>query len=238
MRRKIAVCDDEKAMLRQLSLYLDQIQEETGERYDLFYYTSAEELLDHLPIDVHVILLDISMGDMSGMECAKILRGRGCEAAVFFITSMTEYALEGYEVHAFAFLPKPLIYSELKERLADCFSWMDRKRKAVLPVETAGGMELLPIEEILYAEVYQHELSFVLCGRVVTGTLQLSQVAERLEPHGFFRCHRSYLVNMVQIRRIDPDVITMQNGTTVPISKHRRKAFLDAFSNYMGGRFA
>lgn len=238
MRRRIAVCDDEKVMLRQLSQYLNQVQEETGDRYDLFYYTSAEELLDHLPKDVQVILLDISMGDMSGMECARALRERGCEAAVFFITSMTEYALEGYEVHAYAFLPKPLIYSELKGRLTDYFSRMDRNRKAILPVETAGGMELLPIEDILYAEVYQHELSFTLRDRAVTGILQLSQVAERLEPHGFFRCHRSYLVNMAQIRRIDPDTITMQNGAAVPVSKHRRKTFLDAFSNYMGGRFA
>ena len=238
MSRKIAVCDDEKAMLRQLSQYLAQIQDETGESYDLFYYASAEELLAHMPRDVQAILLDISMGDMTGMECAKALRAQGCEAAILFITSMTQYALEGYEVHAFAFLPKPLVYAELKARLTDCFARADRSKRAILPLETAGGVELLPIEDILYAEVYQHETSFVLPGRKVTGTLQLSQAEARLAPHGFFRCHRSYLVNMARIGRIDPDALTMPDGAVIPISKHRRRAFLDAFANYMGGRFA
>ena len=238
MSRKIAVCDDEKAMLRQLSQYLAQIQDETGESYDLFYYASAEELLAHMPRDVQAILLDISMGDMTGMECAKALRAQGCEAAILFITSMTQYALEGYEVHAFAFLPKPLVYAELKARLTDCFARADRSKRAILPLETAGGVELLPIEDILYAEVYQHETSFVLPGRRVTGTLQLSQAEARLAPHGFFRCHRSYLVNMARIGRIDPDALTMPDGAAIPISKHRRRAFLDAFANYMGGRFA
>lgn len=238
MRRKIAVCDDEKPMLRQLSQYLEQIQAETGEHYDLFYYASAEDLLAHMPQDVQAILLDISMGGMTGMECARALRARGCEAAVLFITSMTQYALEGYEVHAFAFLPKPLVYTELKERLTDCFARMDREKRAILPVDAGGGTELLPIDDILYVEVYQHETSFVLPGRKVTGTLQLAQAEARLIPHGFFRCHRSYLVNMAQIRRIDSDVLNMPDGTDVPISKHRRRAFLDAFSSYMGGRFA
>ena len=238
MRRKIAVCDDEKAMLRQLSQYLAQIQEETGERCDLFYYASAEELLAHMPGDIQIILLDISMGDMTGMECAKALRGRGCGAEILFITSMTQYALEGYEVHAFAFLPKPLVYGELKARLTDCFTHLDREKRAILPVDTAGGVELLPIEDILYAEVYQHETSFALPDRKVTGTLQLSQAEARLTPHGFFRCHRSYLVNMARIGRIDSDTLTMPNGVAIPVSRHRRKAFLDAFANYMGGRFA
>jgi len=238
MRRKIAVCDDEKAMLRQIAQYLAQVQQETGERYDLFYYTSAEELLAHMPRDIHAILLDISMGALSGMECAKTLRAEGCETAILFITSMAEYALEGYEVHAEAFLTKPLVYGELKQRLADCFARADRGRQAILPVETVRGVEMLPIEEILYAEVYQHETSFVLSKRKVTGTIQLAQAEARLVPYGFFRCHRSYLVNMARISRIGSDALIMPDGAVIPVSKHRRKTFLDTFAGYMGGRFA
>lgn len=238
MRRKIAVCDDEKAMLRQLSQYLAQIQEETGDRYDVFYYASSEELLDHMPQDVQAILLDISMGGMTGMDCARALRTQGCDAYILFITSMTEYALEGYEVHAFAFLPKPVTYAELKDRLTACFARADRDKRAILRVDTAEGIELLPIEDILYAEVYQHETSFALAGRRVTGTLQLSQAEERLLPHGFFRCHRSYLVNMARVSRIGPDALTMPDGAVIPVSRHRKRSFLDAFASFMGGRFA
>lgn len=238
MRRKIAVCDDEKVMLRQISQYLSQIQAETGDRYDLFYYASAEELLSHLPEGVQVILMDISMGEMTGMECARALRARGVESAIIFITSMTQYALEGYDVHAFAFLAKPLVYTELKDRLVDCFARLDQTQEVILPVETAKGMELLPIRDILYAEVFQHETSFTLLNKKTAGTIQLSQVEDRLAAHGFFRCHRSYLVNMAQVKRIGQESVTMPDGAVIPISKHRRRAFLDAFSSYMSGRFA
>ena len=237
MRRRIAVCDDEKIMLRQLSQYLTQIQDETGEQYDLSYFASSEELLEHMPKDVQVILLDISMGRMTGMECARALRAKGCEAAIIFITNLTEYALEGYEVRAFAFLPKPVLYAELKDRLVQCFARMDQQHKAVLPVETDEGIEMLFIDDILYAEVYQHETSFALPDKRITGAVQLSQVEERLAPHGFFRCHRSYLVNMAQIKRIGVDGAVMPDGTMIPVSRHRRKLFLDAFASYMGGRF-
>ena len=238
MRRKIAVCDDERSMLRQLSQYLTQIQQETGDQYDLFYYTSAEELLTHIHRDVQVILLDISMGGMSGMDCARQLRAGGCTAAIFFITSMTEYALEGYDVQAFAFLPKPLVYGDLKQRLVKYFSTLDNSSRAVLPVETAAGTEILPIDEILYAEVFQHETSFVLPERKVNSLLQLSAVESRLSSHGFFRCHRSYLVNMAHIKSIRQDSVLMPGDIVIPISKYRRKEFMDAYAAFMGGRFA
>lgn len=238
MRYKIAVCDDEKTMLQQINLYLTKMQEETKDEYDLHYYTSAEELLKKMPSDAQVILLDIAMGDMTGMECAKTLRAKGCSAEMIFITNMTEYAVEGYDVQAFAFIPKPIVYDELKKRLTDCLARAKPKQKSIFPVETVGGKELLPLNELLYVEVYQHELSFVLSDRRVIGNMQLSNAEKLLAPHGFFRPHRSYLVNMANIRRIDPDGLTMRDGTKIPVSKHRRKEFMDAFTNYMGGHFA
>lgn len=235
MVRSIAVCDDEKAMLRQLSLYLDQVSAETGDRFDTYYYSSAEELLEHMPRQVDVILLDISMGKVSGMDCAKRLREEGSEAEIFFITSMTQYALGGYQIHAFAFLEKPVTYEELRRNLLDCFARRDGKRRAVLPVETQDGLELLPVEQILYAEVFQHETSFHLQGgRHVCGPIQLTEVEKRLSRQGFFRCHRSYLVNMQAISYISPNELTLTGGAKVPVSKYRYKDLLTAYALYMG----
>lgn len=237
MLRQIAVCDDEKAMLRQLSLYLEQIQKESGDQYEIYYYSSAEELLAHMPRQVQVILLDISMGDLSGMDCARLLRKEGVEAEIFFVTSMTEYALGGYEIHAFAFLEKPVTYSELKRNLSECFSRIDKKRRSVLPIISQNGTELLPVEDILYAEVYQHETSFSLrSGRKITSILQLSEVESRLSKQGFFRCHRSYLVNMQAVSRINPSGLTLTDGSVIPVSKYRYKEFLSAYSLFMGVR--
>lgn len=236
MLRKVAICDDEKAMIRQLLQYISQIEAETGDQYSTFCCESAEELLEHMPRDIQVLLLDICMDKLTGMECARRLRAEGWNGEIFFITSMAEYAVEGYQVHAFAFLTKPVLYSELKRSLTSCFERMDRNRKAVLPVESAGGIEMLTISEIMYAEVYQHATSFALPGRKVTGNMQLSYVETELAPYGFFRSHRSYIVNMNHIKKIENEFITVSDGSLVPLSKYRRKEFLCAYAEYMGVR--
>lgn len=235
MVRRLAVCDDEKNMLSQISAYLDRIGRETGDRYEPFFFTSGEELLSHMDRETELVLLDISMGALTGLDCARELRRGGYEGEIIFITSMDNYALEAYGVHAFSFLTKPLIYDELKRELTACFAKKDRQRRAVLPVETDAGTEILPTEEILFAEVYQHETSFAMAdGRRVVSPVQLAWVEEKLAGQGFFRCHRSYLVNMRRIERIAGTDLTVKGGSVIPLSKHRSKAFLAAYTRCMG----
>ena len=235
MIRKIAVCDDEKSMLRQLSGYLGQIQQEIEDSFEVFYFASAEELLKHMDRCTELVLLDISMGETNGMDCARTLRTEGFSGDIFFITSMENFAIEGYEVQAFAFLTKPVTYAELKDRLIACFKKRDKSRAAVLPIETSHGTEIVPINNILYAEVFQHKTSFILSDeRTLESAIQLSEIDTQLSPHGFFRCHRSYLVNMKHISKIASTELTVGSKKIVPLSKHRNKEFLAAYTKFMG----
>ena len=117
MTKRLAVCDDEKNMLRQISAYLDQWQKDTENTLEVFFFSSAAALLGSMDSKTDLVLLDISMGGMTGMDCAKKLRSEGFSGEFVFITSMENYALEGYKVHAFAFLTKPLEYGEFKQAL-------------------------------------------------------------------------------------------------------------------------
>ena len=234
MLRRIAVCDDEKIMLRQISTYLDQWQKENGRRLDVVYFSSAEALLKSMDRNTDLVLLDISMGGMTGMDCAKTLRDEGFTGEFMFITSMENYALEGYKVHAFAFLTKPLVYDELSAALSDCRDKLAASAPAVFPVETASGTRILKIDDILYAEVFGRETSFAMRGgSSVVSVIQLANVEERLFDKGFFRCHRSYLINMKHVENIAPPDITLTGGAVVPISKHRVKEFLSAYAKYI-----
>ncbi len=234
MARRIAVCDDEKTMLRQISAYLDQWQKETGKIFEVFFFSSAENLLQSMDRKTDLVLLDISMGGMTGMDCAKKLRAENFAGEFIFITSMEDYALEGYKVHAFAFLTKPLEYDEFRQTLNEFAAKTNEKRAAVLPVDTAGGKKILKISNILYAEVFRRETSFALSdGSRVESVIQLSAVEEELAKYGFFRCHRSYLVNMKHINNIAASELTMSDGSTVPLSKHRAKEFMSAYARFM-----
>ena len=235
MLRTIAVCDDEKAVIRQLAGYLEQIRNGSEDTFDVYYYSSARELYDNLERDTEILLMDISMDGMTGMECARKLREEGFEGDIIFITSMEGCAVEGYSVHAFGFLVKPIIFEELKKTLTDCLEKRDRLRRAILPVETAAGTELLSIGEIVYAEVFQHSTSFVMKdGRRVDAAIQLSAAETRLKGRGFFRCHRSYLVNMRCVSRIGQTELFLSDGSAVPLSRHRVREFLDTYARFMG----
>ena len=230
--------DDEKAMLGQISSYLKQIQSETRCRFEVFYYSSSEDLLAHMNRKTDIVLLDISMGRMSGMDCARKLREEGFSNDIIFITSMEDYAIEGYSVQAFGFITKPVVYTELKTVIENCLAKQAKDNKPVIAVETSAGTEILIIEEILYAEVFQHDTSFTMAdGRVIKSPVQLSEIEAKLASDGFYRCHRSYLVNMRQIKRIKGVELFVSDTLVVPLSKHRIKDFLAEYTKFMGVLF-
>lgn len=234
MTKRLAVCDDEKNMLRQISAYLDQWQKDTENTLEVFFFSSAEALLGSMDRKTDLVLLDISMGGMTGMDCAKKLRTEGFSGEFVFITSMENYALEGYKVHAFAFLTKPLEYDEFKQVLDEYAAKQKEKRVAVLPVDTAEGTRILKIKNILYAEVFRRETSFAMQDKSrIESIVQLAVVEEELTKYGFFRCHRSYLVNMKHIENIAASELTMADGSVVPLSKHRAKEFMSAYARFM-----
>lgn len=238
MLRKIAVCDDSPVVLRQLAQYFEQLQAEDADELVPGYYASAEEVLAHMPPDTELLLLDISMGGMNGIDCAKKLRDAGNNLPIIFITSMTEYAVEGYDVHAFAFLPKPITYPKFASVVTEALKKNDAGKPKPLLISTLSGVTVIDPAELVYAEVWQHETSFVMTTRRLNAPVQLAAVEPQLLQHGFFRCHRSYLVSLQQIRFIGQTTLTMSNGDEIPLSKHRRKEFMDCYSRVMGVQFA
>ncbi len=236
MVKKIAVCDDSALALRQTAGYFEQLQKELPFELCPSYFSSGEEVLAGLAEDTDLLLLDIAMDGMNGIECARVLRARGLKFPIVFITSMTEYAIAGYAVHAFGFLPKPVTYSDFAAIIKEALSASEKKPKKLL-VKTAEGVSTIDPQELIYAEVYQHETSFHLLTGRIQGNVQLGSIEPLLPAEGFFRCHKSYLVSLEQIASIGRDTLTMRDGSSIPLSKHRRKAFLDAYSRFAGVRF-
>ncbi len=234
MKIKIAACDDSKVMLQQISGYLEQLQEEIEDEIIPSYYSSGEEVLSKLSVGTNLLLLDISMAGIDGISCAHRLREKGFSAPIIFITSMEEYSLKGYEVHAFGFLVKPVTYSDFSRVIKEALALSAPTEKPVLHINTNDGLKVIDPDKLLYAEVYKHETSFVLEHEKAESVVQLSVVEEKLLPLGFFRCHRGYIASFKKITFIGKDFLTMENGENIPLSKHRRKEFLDAYSNFMG----
>lgn len=233
MTLKVAVCDDEWESVQQIQTYLLQIQKECNITFRLFFFSSGEELMDGMPRDIHVLLLDIQMRELNGMDVAKRLRMEGLDFYLFFITGKVEYALAGYEVHAYAFLRKPVEYLHLKRYLLEVAEKYEQRKAPVLHLKRAGEEELIDCSQVLYVEVFSHDTFFVFATHRRQSSVPLAELETRLKGHGFFRCHKSYLVNLGKISQVLGDSLVMVNQERIPLSKHRKKEFTAEFSRQL-----
>lgn len=231
--KSIVICDDEAYIRQELSGYVRRYAEEHGAELCVSTYGSAEELLERLPTDVDILFLDIKMGPCSGMNAARILRERGNNAYLIFVTSMVQFALEGYEVHAFAFLEKPLKYQRFAAVLKDVLS---RESRKTLVLRRGNQVDSIPVTSILYVETLDHTSAVVTEGGRREYAISLKKLMEELSASGFGLCHKSFLVNFRKISTLQQNQLILTNGSSIPLSKHRRKLFLEQFTRYMGGQ--
>lgn len=234
MTLRIAVCDDELSAASQIDLYLNQIQLEEKLKFQVFFFSSGEELLENMPRDIHVLLLDIQLKQTSGIDVARKLRAEGLDFFLFFITNNVQYALEGYEVHAYAFLQKPLRYAPLKMYLLEVISRLKQARPFTITLKNGAAAEIIDCSRIIYIEVYGHSTFFVFESGRKEFSIPLNELEVQLNGHGFFRCHKSYLINLRKVISIRPSELVMSNQGTVPLSKHRKQEFLAALHTVIG----
>ena len=232
-----AVCDDEAAMREQLKSYSLRLAEELGEPVRVSEFSDGLELLENFPADVNIVFLDIRMRHVDGVEAARRIREFDRDVCIIFITSMVQYALECYRVHAYSFLPKPLRYAEFRTEVSDAVRRFRKTQAPTILVEDSRGLQRrVSTAELSYLEVMDHRVTLHLYGETVSVRKNLKDFERELAPMGFLRCHVSFLVNADKIKAIRSGEVEMQNGDRIPISKQRRRQFSEEYTRYAGGK--
>lgn len=235
---RIAICDDEIRVRDALLGYLDRYAAESEQIFQTIQYSSANTLLQNYPEHLDLLFLDIQMDGIDGMTAARQIRTFDEQVCLIFITTMHQYALEGYSVRAFGFVKKPVSYVEFRHELISAINQIDtlRARSNFITLKSRGQMERLPVSRILYCEVRNHSVEVHMTGETRSYRCQMKELETQLIPYGFFRCHASYLVNSAHIVRIETTGLILSDGGNIPVSQHRRKEFLSGLSKYMGER--
>ncbi|MDE6841720.1 MAG: response regulator [Oscillospiraceae bacterium] len=125
---QIALCDDEANIRKLLKQYLLRFSAETGQKVEVLEYASADQLLQNYPVGLDLLLLDIYMDGVDGMEAAKTIRTFDPQVCILFITTMYHRAIDGYAVRAFGFIKKPISYAELSHELSCAFIQIEQQR--------------------------------------------------------------------------------------------------------------
>ena len=235
MKYKMAICDDLDADRKYVFNMVNEWASIAGHVIHTDTFVSAENFLFHYAeeSDYDILLLDIEMGAMDGIEMAKKIRQENGSVQIIFITGFPDYISEGYEVAALHYLMKPVKQDKLFEVLNRAVDARKKIEKTVLlPVD--GEILRLPIDQIQYVEAFSHTVSIVTEKNMFQVKKPISEIGKLLG-EGFVRCHRSYLVGLKYISRLSKTEVILDNGKILPLSRSAAAMVHKAFIFYYTG---
>jgi DNA-binding LytR/AlgR family response regulator len=232
---RIAVCEDEEQHKKILVDLIGRYPFETD--YHLTTFQFGYELIEAINkgINFDIIFLDMRLDNEDGIDIANEIRKTDNNARIIITTSLIEYAVLGYSVSASDFLLKPFPEEKLFQVLKKMESEIRQARTSFHEFEINNEKVFLKSDEILYFESLGRKI------KVVTGETEyeyyytISALEKELDPVRFVLCHRSYIVNLKNVKSIKTKTAVLKNGVMIPISPKRNQKVYDAFTRYLAG---
>lgn len=222
---KIAICDDEFYQRNMLRSIVEKIAGELHIKIEMSLHMSREELLEKLEKDVYaydIILLDIQMKELTGIEVAKVIRQTNQSTLIIFITAVADFVFEGYNVRAFNYILKPIEEEKVKGIVVQAIKTLEVEDKPYYPVTTKEATYNVKIEEILYFKSDRRMIQVLTTKGEYHFYNKLDEIEEDLESKGFIRCHQRYLVNIAHIDYMSESEVQLKRQERLPISKFKR----------------
>ncbi|MCC0663122.1 LytR/AlgR family response regulator transcription factor [Clostridioides sp. ZZV15-6597] len=217
---RIVICEDDITQMVFLRECILKSLEGVSSQIELLEFNSGEELLESALEGVDIYFLDIQMLQLTGMDVAKIIRETNDTSEIIFITSIVDYIQEGYKVRAYRYLLKPIDFEDLNENILNCISDIIKKRENFMLIENKGIINKILINSIMYIEVRKKVLTIHTTDGIYNTNNSMDKIELELEKYNFFRCHKSYLINMEYIQLICKNTVVI-NNEDIPVSKYR-----------------
>lgn len=233
---KVAICEDNNLHLNILLNYFDKYKDKHGYNFDIDTFESGEGFINQDFTKYEIIVLDIQMKEIDGIETAKIIRNKNSSSKIIFTTSFDKYSIEGYKVNAHRYLLKPIDESEFIESITTILRELEEK-EVYVNINNKDEIVRLKVVDIYYIEIYNRKTCIHTKYNEYISKTSLNDWVYRLSKFGFALSHKSFLVNMNYIDSIEKDIIVLNNKKIVPVSKRKSKQFKDEFAKYIGKIF-
>lgn len=231
---KIAVCDDDAVFVNRVVDQLERWPDKPANTRISCFSGGDQLVRSHAADPFDVILLDMVMSLMDGIETAREIRNTDSLVKIIFLTASPEFALESYSVKAYNYLLKPVKADELYRTLDELMYEQQKKRHYIL-IHSADGTHRILLDEIECVEAQKkHTLIVLTSGQSILCNEPLHILEEKLlREDDFLSCHRSYLVNIQNLRVVSSTEIETHSGYRVPISRSNKNEFTRLYFDRM-----
>ena len=221
----IAVCDDEVIECCNMAKRIKEIMEEMKIPCIIRQFRSGGELLQALE-SFDIVFLDIIMQDLDGMKTAQDFRKKASDKILIFVSSSREYVFEAYDVEAFQYLLKPVDDRKLKSVLQKAVHKTEIRSQEFIIVSRERQKKKLFLDDIYYFEIKGRIVDVHGPEGIFAYYEQLGELEDKLQGYGFFRCHKSYLINLKYVDGYNRQEVILENGEKIVIAKRRYDRFV------------
>ena len=250
---KIMVCDDDRALQEILRQQIEKFCENAKIPCSIVCCDSGKDVLREEPLP-DILFLDIQMPEKTGMEIAKELRMRRCRAILIFVTALSEYVYDAFDVGAFHYLVKPFSDEKLKDVLYKALRQYEErhdsdglvadqgeaqepeqiKQKEAILIKKGGISMKVLLDDIIYAEVFNRKVMLHTTNGDIEYYGKLTELSEQAGTD-FYRSHRAYLVNLKYVEKYTATTIWLERGTAL-VSKKQFPGFVRRYMQYISGK--
>lgn len=229
----IAICDDERKICELYSEKVAAITNSISIVSDITLFTTPVKLLSSLSnINYDIILLDIDMPDMDGMQAAHEMERMNCEALLIFITNQDALVYKSFKYHPFGFIRKSHIDEELGQVITQAATKVYAKRKRFC-FRLESGLVSLLISDILYFEADGNYLKVRTNEHTYRFRSTITKAEVELSSHGFVRIHKGFLLNQEAIYRLGNDEVILMNHEALPIGRKNKNEIKQKLMGYL-----
>jgi DNA-binding LytR/AlgR family response regulator len=232
---RIAICEDKKKDRDELLLVIKESK--VPAKCDTF--PSGEALLSKFRKGMyHLIYLDIYMSEISGMETARIIRERDETVLLAFTTTSREHAFEANKYRSLLYIEKPVTTEMINHTLTLAAALHDKQKSEVLTIFSDSVQVDIPHDEISFIEVIDQRCVIHTDGKgtvEASTTLNINDIEAKLPKPQFCRSHRSFIVNLDKVRRINGKDFEMKDGGTAYITQRDRRRIMNLYDEWLFG---
>lgn len=230
----IAIIEDEIKTQELLKSYFADFTKQSGEVFQISCFDNPITFLSNYKANYDIVLMDIELPHMNGMEASHKLREMDKAVTLIFVTNMAQFAVEGYSVNAFDYIVKPISSDDFSLKLERAILRIKSNDDPKIKILVNYAVKLISVSQLKYVEVIGHKLVYhTLDGEDYPTTGTLKDVETKLRGKGFAKCNSCYLVNLRHVSDVDGQTVTV-GGEVLQISYPKRKDFMRALNDFLG----